>query len=181
MFSTTFRNFATSVLLIVPFVTGCQTINTLPGIEVTAFNNGPTVEVMLPRDWRVLGNSPAEESLRNAMEFFEQKRFIEARRILAQLRDSVSPRSQSYQAITASMAHISLRQGDIVAARRLGRQLEALVDETRPDPAFVSVIAIIRALDRRPTPVNTPKRLSQLLQNLDLPTAQKADATWTSN
>ena len=168
MFNTAIRKFAVSILLIVPFVAGCQTINTLPGIGGTAFNHGPMTKVTLPRDWRALGDSPAEKSLRNAMEFAEQKRFDEARRILAQLREGVSPRGETYRLLTASMAHLSLRQGDIAAARRLGRQLEnVLEDETRPDPAVVNVVAITRALDGRETPINTPTSLARLLHNID--------------
>jgi hypothetical protein len=136
----------------------------------------------LPRDWRALGDSPAEKSIRDAMEFAANKRFGEARRILAQLREGVPPKSKTYRLLTASMAHLSLHQGDIAAARRLGRQLEnALENKTRPDPAVVNVIAISRALDGKETPINTPADLSLLLRELDRPAAKKADISRTRN
>lgn len=169
---------ASTVLLL----TACANNNAKFGGGLRILDNDPTVKITLPRDWRALGDTPAEKSLRNAMEFAEQKRFGEARRVLAQLREGVSPRSETYRLLTASMAHLSLRSGDIATARRLGRQLEnTLEDRTRTDPAVTNIIAITRALDGGETPINTPTSLSSLLREIDTLAVKKADANWTPN
>jgi hypothetical protein len=129
-------------------------------------NAGP--EVTLARDPAALGTGTAAEStIRNALDLADQKRFTEARHLMAQVRAVQSPGTDGFQAATCAMALLALREGDMGAFRRIGRQLDA--DLGRPvlvDPAYVEVVALYRVIAGADLPVNAPQGIKRLGERL---------------
>jgi hypothetical protein len=83
-------------------------------------------------------NSPVEAMVRDALDLARQKRFAEARSILAELRESQPRPSEGYQASTATMALLALKAGDFPLFRRLGRQLDRSLGQPAAPPRELS-------------------------------------------
>lgn len=166
-----FRN-----LIFVPILaismSACQT-NDWRGEE--GWNGPPAVTLgwskSLPRDSSALGETGAEGMVRNAVALSNQKRFFEARSQLAALREHQAPRSQGFVSLTAAMAVISLKSGDVAGFRRLTRQIDT--GKVRVDPAVADIIAISRFLEGKSLPVNTLS-LRNYLKTLRGPAAKTA-------
>ncbi len=121
-------------------------------------------EVVLAQQAEALNpNSPIEATIRDVLELAEQKRFTEARNILAELRESQPRRSEGYRAATATMALLALKAGDFPMFRRLARQLDkSLGTPVRVDPGYVEVISLYRASKGLNLPVNAPDGIKRL-------------------
>jgi len=75
-------------------------------------------EVVLAKQAAALNpRSPVEATIRDILELAEQKRFTEARNVLAELRESQPRRSDGYRASTATMALLALKAGDFPMSR----------------------------------------------------------------
>ena len=108
-------------------------------------------------------SSPIEATIRDVLELAEQKRFTEARNVLAELRESQPPRSDGYRASTATMALLALKGGDFPMFRRLARELDkSLGAPVRVDPGYVGVISLYRAAVGQSLPVNAPDGIRKL-------------------
>ena len=121
-------------------------------------------EVVLAKQADALNpNSPIEATIRDVLELAQQKRFSEARNILAELRESQPRPSEGYEASTATMALLALKAGDFPMFRRLARQLDkSLGSPVRVDPAYVEVISLYRAAMGQNLPVNAPDGIKRL-------------------
>jgi hypothetical protein len=120
--------------------------------------------VALSRDPKSLaiGNT-TEVAVHNAIELTRQKRFVEARYLLAGIRDKQVSKEDGYQAVTCAMALLALRDGDITTFKRTARQLDmALGEPVNVPPAFVEVISLYRTLNNTSLPVNAPEGMKRL-------------------
>ena len=105
--------------------------------------------------------------IQNAIELAEQKRFVEARILLGELRDIQHRESDGYRALSTSMALLALREGDIVAFKRISRQLDAsLGNPVRVPPAYTEVVSLYRAMNQQSLPVNAPENFQQMRDKL---------------
>jgi len=108
-----------------------------------------------------------EETLQNAIELAQQKRFLEARILLTELREIQHNASDGYRAISCAMALLALREGDIRTFKRISRQLDAsLGSPVRVPPAYVEVVSLYRAMSNQSLPVNAPERIQQMRERL---------------
>ena len=108
-------------------------------------------------------NSPIEATIRDVLDLAEQKRFSEARNVLAELRESQPRQSEGYRASTGAMALLALKAGDFPMFRRLARQLDrSLGTPVRVDPGYVEVISLYRAAVGQSLPVNAPDGIRKL-------------------
>lgn len=118
----------------------------------------------LPETASELGGFGLQANILNAAELAEQKRFSEARHILERVRATQEFGSEAYQSLTASMAVLALRAGDMGLFRQDAAALDrTLEDKVRPQSEFVEVVAFHRALNAEPLPVNTPTKLREWL------------------
>jgi hypothetical protein len=109
-----------------------------------------------------IGNT-TEVAVHNAVELARQKRFVEARYLLAGIRDKQVSKEDGYQAVTCAMALLALRDGDIGTFKRTARQLDiALGEPVNVPPAFVEVISLYRTLNNTSLPVNAPEGMKRL-------------------
>lgn len=131
----------------------------------------PVVEqVRLPNNPAQLGKHPLEARVTTVLELTEQKRFDEARALLAEMRATQPEGSESWSAVTAAMAIAALRGGDMETFHRLAGELDArLGDIYRVDNGWVEVVTLHRALKGRPVPVNAPSRLRDYLRDITRP------------
>jgi hypothetical protein len=116
--------------------------------------------VVIARDSNVLANgTETEVSIHNAIELSRQKRFVEARHILADVRALQDPESDGYRAVSCAMALLALREGNIKSFQRLARQLDSsLGTPVRVSPSYVEVISLYRAINNQSLPVNAPAK-----------------------
>jgi hypothetical protein len=137
-------------------------------------------EVVLAQQAEALNpNSPIEATIRDVLELAEQKRFTEARNVLAELRESQPRRSDGYRAVTATMALLALKAGDFPMFRRLARQLDkSLGTPVRVAPGYVEVISLYRASRGLNLPVNAPDGIKKLSAKFfeDAPAKTKKEA-----
>jgi hypothetical protein len=119
--------------------------------------------VVIPRDSNVLANgTETEVSIHNAIELSRQKRFIEARHILADVRALQDPEGDGYRAVSCAMAILALREGNIKSFQRLARQLDSSLGKpVRVSPSYVEVISLYRAINNQSLPVNAPAKFRQ--------------------
>ena len=119
--------------------------------------------VVIARDSNVLANGiEIEVSIHNAIELSRQKRFVEARHILADVRALQDQESDGYRAVSCAMALLALREGNIKSFRRLARQLDnSLGTPVRVSPSYVGVISLYRAINNQNLPVNAPDKFRQ--------------------
>jgi hypothetical protein len=115
-----------------------------------------------------LGSSSNQEAaLQNAIELAEQKRFLEARILLTEVRDIQDRESDGYRAISCAMAILALRDGDIRTFRRVARQLDtSLGNPVRVPPAYTEIVSLYRAMSNQSLPVNAPERIQQMRDRL---------------
>mgnify|MGYP006893822526 CR=1 FL=1 len=108
-----------------------------------------------------------EAVLHNAIELAQQKRFLEARILLTELRKIQHRESDGYRALSSAMALLALREGDIKTFRRIAHQLDAsLGNPVRVPPAYVEVVSLYRAISIQSLPVNAPERIQQMRDRL---------------
>ncbi len=87
--------------------------------------SGQGERIILARDPAVLANGSAVElAIHNAVELSRQKRFAEARHLLADVRADQPAGSDGFQAVSCSMALLALSEGDVGTFRRIARQLD---------------------------------------------------------
>ncbi len=159
-------------LLLASFLLGgCQTgANSFPEFglsELNWFNSsqpGVAETVVLPRDPASLANGGrVEKALHNAVELSRQKRFVEARHLLFEVRALQDRDSDGHHAISCAMALLALREGNIATFRRIARQLdESLGTPVRVDISYVDVISLYRAMENRDLPVNAHHQFQTL-------------------
>ncbi len=120
------------------------------------------------RDPANLGSGSAQEDdVQNAIELAEQKRFLEARILLTEVRDIQDRESDGYRAISCAMAILALRDGDIRTFRRVARQLDtSLGNPVRVPPAYTEIVSLYRAMSNQSLPVNAPERIQQMRDRL---------------
>ena len=120
------------------------------------------------RDPANLGSGSTQEAdVQDAIELAEQKRFLEARILLAEVRDIQDRESDGYRAISCAMAILALRDGDIRTFRRVARQLDAsLGNPVRVPPAYTEIVSLYRAMSNQSLPVNAPERIQQMRDRL---------------
>jgi len=111
----------------------------------------------------VLANgTEVEVAIHNAIELSRQKRFVEARHILADVRALQNPKSDGYRAVSCAMALLALREGNIKSFQRLARQLDSsLGTPVRVSPSYLGVISLYRAINNQNLPVNAPDKFRQ--------------------
>jgi hypothetical protein len=108
-----------------------------------------------------------EAILHNAIELAQQKRFLEARILLTELREIQHRKSDGYRALSIAMALMALREGDIKTFGRIARQLDAsLENPVRVPPAYIEVVSLYRAINGQSLPVNAPERIQQMRDRL---------------
>lgn len=113
-----------------------------------------------------LGSSK-ELIIQNSVELAEQKRFLEARILLGELRDIQHRESDGYRALSTSMALLALREGDVETFKRIARQLDnSLGTPVRVPPAYTEVVSLYRAMSQQSLPVNAPERFQQMRDKL---------------
>ena len=167
------RNGALSMVL-VPFAIllgGCVTddnmFSDIGKNNLNWFNSaepGESESVVIARDSDTLANgTELEVSVHNAIELSRQKRFMEARQILANVRAYQDPKSDGYRSVSCAMALLALREGNIRNFQRLARQLDtSLGVPVKVSPSYVEVISLYRAINNQNLPVNAPPKFHQL-------------------
>ena len=120
--------------------------------------------VVIARDSNVLANgTEVEVAINNAIELSRQKRFVEARHILADVRALQNPKSDGYRAVSCAMALLALREGNIRGFQQLARQLDtSLGSPVSVTSSYVEVISLYRAINNQSLPVNAPDKFHQL-------------------
>ncbi len=158
------------VIVIAGLVSGCASNGAFSNMDgLNWFNSSePGETLVLARDPASLaGGTQVERTIHDAVELARQKRFFEARRLLADVRAIQDRQSEGYQAISCAMALLGLRQGDIGAFGRIARQLDAaLGNPVRVDNAYVDVISLHRAMNNRNLPVNASEPMKALKERL---------------
>jgi len=111
-----------------------------------------------------LGSGSGHELIiQNAVDLSEQKRFLEARILLGELRDVQHRESDGYRALSTSMALLALREGDIDAFKRIAHQLDTSMGiPVRVTPAYRDVISLYRAMNQQSLPVNSPEGFQRM-------------------
>ncbi|MBT4603913.1 MAG: hypothetical protein HOC28_12330 [Bacteroidetes Order II. Incertae sedis bacterium] len=158
-----------TVLALLFLVSACSSNGSIPGFESSGFDWFNSNQVSLSEDAAnnrnraLLANgSDAELAVFNAVELAEQKRFAEARQILAQVRDLQPINSEGFHALTCAMAIAALREGQVKIFGRLAAQLDnATGRQVRVDANFVEIISLYRAINGLPLPVNAPPRFQE--------------------
>lgn len=154
-------------------VAGCQTTGNPLG-DFASFDwlnptgpDGPT-KVMLARDPASLARgSGVEVTLHNAVELSRQKRFVEARHLLAEVRSLQDRGSEGYRAVSCSMALLALREGDLATFKRIASQLdESMGRPVRVEQGYVEVVSLYRTMSDRNLPVNAPEKMERLKERL---------------
>lgn len=120
--------------------------------------------MVMARDPKLLvGGNQAQVAIHNAVELAAQKRFVEARHLLSEIREVQGPKTDGYQGLTCAMALLALRQGDIKAFQRLGRQLDnSLGQPVRVPGPYVDVVSLYRAINNQNLPVNSREGVRRL-------------------
>jgi hypothetical protein len=159
----------------VAILTGCSSNGDgMSGFGISGMNWFNSSEPPTEESFNV-GNNPSllgsgsgqEIILHNAIELADQKRFLEARILLGELRDVQHRESDGYRAISTAMALLALREGDIRTFKRIARQLDtSLAKPVRVPPAYSEVVSLYRAMSRQSLPVNAPERIQQMRDRL---------------
>lgn len=152
-----------TTLLLGGCVTDSSMFSDFGGNNLSWFSSAEPNEresVVIARDSNVLANGTETEiSIHNAIELSRQKRFVEARHILADVRARQDPDSDGYRAVSCAMALLALREGNIKSFQRLARQLDnSLGTPVRVSPSYVEVISLYRAINNQSLPVNAPAK-----------------------
>ncbi len=159
-----------SVIAVALLMAGCAADGSFSGMGGANWLNPPKPgeTVVLARDPASLaGGSQVERTIHDAVEFARQKRFFEARSLLADVRAIQDRRSEGYQALSGAMALLALREGDIGAFRRIARQLDdSLGHPVRVFNAYVDVVSLYRAMSNRNLPVNASEPIKARKERL---------------
>ncbi len=143
---------------------GCVALDSLSGRRPQV---SEIQTVRLPNNPARLGQHPVEVRVTTVLELTEQKRFDEARALLAEMRATQPEGSESWKAVTAAMAIAALRGGDMLNFHSLAGELDArLADGYRVDYGWVEVVTLHRALKGGRVPVNAPPGLRDYLRDL---------------
>ena len=149
-------------------IAGCATDNNSLQVGSGDWFNKPggssPAIVTLARDPGVLKEDGGiQTALQNVVELANQKRFVEARHILAGVRQLQDPEKDGYQAVSCAMALLALREGNIRIFKRIAHQLDASLGEpVKVAPSYVEVISLYRLLSQNPLPVNAPEAMKRL-------------------
>jgi len=165
--------FSIALIIMTVLLGGCVTDdNIFSNLETNNLNWFNSAEplasesVVIARDSNVLANgTEVEVAVHNAIELSRQKRFVEARHILADVRALQDPKSDGYRyrAVSCAMALLALREGNIRSFQRLARQLDSsLGNPVRVSPSYVGVISLYRTINNQSLPVNAPDKFHQL-------------------
>lgn len=115
------------------------------------------------------GNT-VERLVRNVVDLTEQKRFDEARRLLARLRAAQVRHGAAWRAGLCAEMMLALREGDMTAFLALGETLEpAWADPHRVDDRCTGVVGLHRGLKGRPLPIDVPPAFGRMVQRVTLP------------
>lgn len=161
---------ATAVIL-----TGCSsTGDGMSGFDLSGMDWFNSVEPPSEESF-VVGSIPStygawndqESDLHNAIALAKQKRFLEARILLTELREIQHGKSDGYRALSCAMALLALREGDIWTFKRIARQLDISLEiPVRVPPAYVEVVSLYRAMSNQGLPVNAPERIQRMRDQL---------------
>ena len=163
--------FSIALIIMTVLLGGCVTDdNIFSNLETNNLNWFNSAEplasesVVIARDSNVLANgTEVEVAVHNAIELSRQKRFVEARHILADVRALQDPKSDGYRAVSCAMALLALREGNIRSFQRLARQLDSsLGNPVRVSDSYVGVISLYRTINNQSLPVNAPDKFHQL-------------------
>ena len=166
---------AMAAIFMAVLLTGCSANgDSLSGFSLSNmdwFNSAepPTKESFVvgtkPSTYRARNDQ--EAVLQNAIELAQQKRFLEARILLAELRAIQHRESDGYRALSCAMALLALREGDIKTFGRVARQLDASLGfPVRVPPTYVEVVSLYRAMNNQGLPVNAPASIQQMRDRL---------------
>lgn len=156
-------------------VTGCSSNDGgMSGFGISGMNWFNSNEPSTEESFRVGSNSSSsglesskELIIQNSIELAEQKRFLEARILLGELRDIQHRESDGYRALSTSMALLALREGDVGTFKRIARQLDnSLGTPVRVPPAYTEVVSLYRAMSQQSLPVNSPESFQQMRDKL---------------
>jgi len=169
----TFKVTAITIMTVV-LLSGCSSSNDgMSGFGLSKMNwfdkSEPTKgeSFNVGNDPSILGLGEAQTTLFNAIELAKQKRFLEARILLTELREIQDRESDGYRALSCAMAILALREGDARTFKRIARQLDASLETpVRVPPAYVEVVSLYRAMNNQSLPVNTPERIQQMRDRL---------------
>lgn len=149
---------------------GCAESGQFSGLAWFQNRDAPaaaTVLVTLPDSPAGLGTEGLEGSLRNAIDLARQKRFAESRTLMAELAGSYPAGSDFWRVIKCAELTLAIRGNEPAL---LGAGAEAvertLRDPLRPPRECVAQLAIARAAQGRPLPVNTPATLAEALRSV---------------
>ena len=157
-----------TLVAVLLLITGCATDNNKLQVGTVDWFNKPggssPAIVTLARDPGVLKEDGGiQTALQNVVELANQKRFVEARHILAEVRELQDPEKDGYQAVTCAMALLALREGSIRTFKRIAHQLDAALGEpVKVAPSYVEVISLYRLLSQNSLPVNAPEGMKRL-------------------
>lgn len=149
---------------------GCTTALEFPSLGLDRLGSSrneappePTKIVLSQRASGLSADIEIETAIRDVVDLARQKRFGEARLLLRTIRSTQERDSEGYQAATASMAILALREGDFATFMRIaGRLDKSLGEPVRVDETYVEIIALYRALSGTALPVNAPDKLRRL-------------------
>lgn len=163
-----------SILFIISLLaSGCQgTSGSLAGLGDGTFNWFKTGEPVESESFVVskAADGPSNDNdvsmaVQNALAFAEKKRFIEARLLLAGVREFQPTDSDGYRALSCSMALLALREGDIKTFKRLARQLDtSLGTPVHVPPTYLEVVSLYRVFSNGSLPVNAPEKMQRLME-----------------
>ncbi len=136
---------------------GCTTALEFPSLGLDRLGSSrneappePTKIVLSQRASGLSADIEIETAIRDVVDLARQKRFGEARLLLRTIRSTQERDSEGYQAATASMAILALREGDFATFMRIaGRLDKSLGEPVRVDETYVGPI---QEKWRRPTP-----------------------------
>jgi hypothetical protein len=156
------------VVISAMLVTGCETgSNGFSGLGINGMNwfssseTGEGEAVILAQDPAMLSRgSQIEKALHNSVELARQKRFLEARHILSEVRETQQPSGEGYRAITCAMALLALKEGDLETFKRVARQLDmSLGQPVDVEEPYVEVVTLYRTFANESLPVNAPEKM----------------------
>jgi hypothetical protein len=156
------------VVLSAILVTGCEStkdgFSSMGLNDISWFSSKDKVEgeaVVLAQDPALLAQgSEVERAIHNSVELARQKRFLEARHILSEVRETQQPSSEGYRAITCTIALLALKEGDLATFKRVARQLDmSLGQPVHVEGSYVEVVTLYRTLANESLPVNAPEKM----------------------
>ena len=131
---------------------------------------GPSATLLPATPDGLTDRNGVEGLVRNLVDLTEQKRFDEARSLLARLRGAQVHHGAAWRAGLCAEMVLALREGDMGAFRTLGETLEpAWADPHRVDERCTGVVGLHRSLTGRPLPIDVPPELVRVVQRVTVP------------